>query len=251
MKVGIIGCGIVGGTLKRWFETFANHKIACYDPPLNIKEDLSKSDAIFICVPYGGKHKDSIVIESVYLAKKHTNNVFIKSTVIPGLNDSLNTISLPEYLTARFAFEDMTNHPVISGPCDVEFLQELFPGKKIFQGTNLECEIAKYMHNCFGAFKVTYFNMFKKICDHHKTNFKLTKEIANLSTNYLGYEHTNVPGPDFKLGYGGACFPVNMETMEKHLEVITKHPKIDSDFSLETELFSLIRTMNLSYRGEE
>jgi UDPglucose 6-dehydrogenase len=251
MKVGIYGCGTVGGTLKRWLEENTDHEIAVVDPGLNINDDMKYSDAIFICVPYGAKHKDSIVIETVYQAKKHTQNVFIKSTVLPGTNDSLNTVSMPEFLTARRPYLDFQKHPIMCGPIPLEFVQRLFPNKEIIQGTNLECEISKYMHNCFGATKVTYFNMFKRICDFYNTNFDNTKVLANHSTGYLGTEHLQVPGHDGKLGYGGTCFPINMETLEKHLDVINKHQKLKQDFGLEKEFISLVRTMNLSYRGEE
>lgn len=251
MNIGIVGVGVVGGTLKDWLNVNTFHQVKCYDPGKGMYDDLIGCDAIFISVPvdatmYGQDSK--VLLESVVKAKKITNKVFIRSTVLPGTNDSLGTISMPEYLTERRAYDDFDKLPLIFGTVDENFVKEIFPTKKIIIVKNVEAELAKYTHNCFGAFKVTYFNMIKKLCDAKGANFEKVKEAANV-TGFLGKEHMSVPGPDFKYGFGNKCFPTNMESMEMHLRVINDNKSLDQDFNLEAELFSLIRKLNFKYRG--
>ena len=49
IKVGIIGCGFVGGALKAWLEE--NHrdaKVYVSDPPKGYNDDLSELDLAFL-----------------------------------------------------------------------------------------------------------------------------------------------------------------------------------------------------------
>ena len=36
-----------------------------------------------------------------------------------------------------------------------------------------------------------------------------------LGSTYINAPHTQVPGPDGKLGYGGKCFPKDVDALEK------------------------------------
>lgn len=253
MKIGLIGVGKVGGTLKDWLDINTFHEVKCYDPGRGMNDDLIGSEAIFISVPvdssmYGQNLK--ILMESIVKAKKITDKVFVRSTVLPGTNDSFGTISMPEFLTARRAYDDFDKLPMVFGNVDKDFVEKIFPGKQKYFVKNIEAELAKYTHNCFGAFKVTYFNMIKKLCDSKKANYEHVKVAANV-TGFLGHEHMSVPGHDGKYGYSGTCFPPNMESLEMHLRVLTDHKMIEQDFSKEAELVSLIRKLNTQYRSSE
>jgi UDPglucose 6-dehydrogenase len=114
----------------------------------------------------------------------------------------------------------------------------------------MEAELAKYTHNCFGAMKVTYFNMIKRLCDAKEADFEKVKQAAKI-TGFLGEEHMQVPGHDGKLGYSGKCFPTNMESLENHLKVLSDHRSLKQDFTLEANLIGLIRKLNFSYRGTD
>lgn len=257
MKIGIIGVGMVGGTLRDYLKDNTQHKIALWDPAKKLKDDLSGCDAIFISIPIYTNHEGqdlSKLYPVVALAKKHSSQVFIRSTVLPGTNDLMGTFSMPEFLTARRAYHDMCRYPiVVSKHANKEILNSIFPGKDFIIGSNVECEIAKYMHNCFGAFKVTYFNIFKRICDFHFADFNTTKKAANI-TGFLGHEHMQVPGHDGKYGYGGVCFPENVNSLQAHLnminEVTESHDRV-TFFNAESELFKMIRELNLKYRCDE
>ena len=51
MNIGIVGVGVVGGTLKDWLNVNTFHQVKCYDPGKGMYDDLIGCDAIFISVP--------------------------------------------------------------------------------------------------------------------------------------------------------------------------------------------------------
>lgn len=243
MKIGIIGLGAVGGTLYRWFEKNTDHIIMRVDPKLGHKDNLSGCDAIFVSVPVpstGYGQDRSILYECIKQAKYFTSKVFIRSTVLPGTNDDLGTIALPEFLTERRADLDMDRLPVLFGNCDKAFADLLFPNKEKIFMSNIEAELAKFTHNCFGAMKVNYFNMISHVCSRLNIDFNKVKDGAFL-TGFIEPTHTQVPGHDGQLGYGGKCFPENMQAFHKYLLLNLNMPS-------ESGLIKSIEHMNYKYR---
>ena len=245
MQIGLIGLGVVGGTLKTWMDRNTEHEIRCFDPGKELFQDLDGSAAIFISVPVPStNHGQDIktLTQCVEKAKRYTNTVFIRSTVLPGTNDYFGTCSMPEFLTERRANKDMDALPVLSGKCNKDFLREVFPGKNLVIVTNVEAELAKLAHNCHGAFKVTFWNMIYQISNKVGADYQEVLRASAL-TGYIGKEHTQVPGPDSKFGYGGKCFPQNMRAMETWLAGI--------GLIGEANLFEEISEMNKEYRNAE
>src|SRR3990167_8693371 len=116
--VGIVGVGVVGGTLAKWFKEHTDHDVRLDDPQKGHLDFLEDCEAIFISVPVPASPNGQdfkILEEAVSLAKKHTDKVFIRSTVLPGTNDRLGTISMPEFLTERQAYSDITKYPILCG----------------------------------------------------------------------------------------------------------------------------------------
>jgi UDP-glucose 6-dehydrogenase len=255
MKVGIIGVGVVGGVLKKWFEEHTSHSIKCVDPGKGLNDSLKGCHAIFISIPVepAGTGQDLKALKDcVTMAKEHTPYVFVRSTVLPGTNDSLCSISMPEFLTERTAYEDMCQYPLMVGHGAKDFLptqqidypallDQLFPQKtrKVF--SNVECEMAKFTHNCFGAWKVTYFNFIYRLCSIYGANFDNDKSGASV-TGFIEPTHTMVPGPDGKYGFGGKCFPENMQAIENLLWSM-------QGFFEESLLFRKINQINETYRA--
>lgn len=244
MKVGLIGVGTVGSTLRRWLANNTHHELACYDPAKNFNDNLTGCDAIFVSVPVppaDGGQDLSTLIQAVHMAKRHTENVFIRSTVLPGTNDALKTIACPEFLTARFADRDMANLPVLVGEVNQDFVAQIFTGKIIYSMKNVECEIAKFAHNCFGALKVTFFNSIYNVCGLTGANYENVK-TGFLMSGLINDEHTSVPGPDGKFGYGGTCFPGNVEAWKQFMSFTGLHREFD--------LIRNVQNMNRDYRIE-
>jgi UDPglucose 6-dehydrogenase len=234
MVIGVIGSGVVGGSLIRWFKEFTNHSIKIYDPAKGYEDDLLECDTTFICVPAptleDGQIDLSIVEESV---SRSGGITFIKSTVVPGTNDMFGTYSCPEFLTERIAYDEMIRMDVLSGYNDIDFMEHVFKDKKIHIMKNVECELAKYAHNVFGAMKVNFFNTIYQICSNEGASYdKVLNGI--LLSGYINKVHTRVPGPDGQFGYGGACFPKDIKAF---------------NYQYPTLSFSACMTENHTYRN--
>jgi UDPglucose 6-dehydrogenase len=118
-KIGICGShGMVGGSLRRYFETKKNYRVLSYDLGKNIgsMEEINKADFIYICVPtpyIEGKGCDTSIVEKVIDKIDSGKVVIIKSTVIPGTTDRLQEkypdkklLFNPEFLTEVTADND-------------------------------------------------------------------------------------------------------------------------------------------------
>lgn len=244
MIVGVIGVGVVGGVLVRWFKEHTDHVVRCVDPIKNMTDSLEDCSAIFISIPVNpsntGQKTDELEI-AVKLAKQYTPNVFIRSTVLPGTSDALGCIAMPEFLTERTCYEDMCRMPVLVGQCDPKLLDYLFPLKEKVIVSNTEAELAKYTHNCFGALKVTYFNIIHELSKKFGCDFEKVKTGA-LLTGFIEKQHTKVPGPDGQFGYGGKCFPVNVESFTQFM--------YSKGLVEEAHMFGIVQDLNTKYRHE-
>lgn len=251
MRIGIIGCGVVGGALRAWLEDFTDHDVLIRDPGLNRMDEFDGVDAVFVSIPVPiSKQGQDIsgLIDVCAYAKKFTNNIFIRSTVLPGTNDKLGTYSMPEFLTERTSFTDFCEQEtVIIGSSDekvLDLVYEIFEEQKSIEYvSNVEAELIKYTHNCFGAMKVTYFNIIHDLCKSLGADFQEVKKYS-MMTGFIEPTHTMVPGPDGEFGFGGKCFPENIETMRNFL---LSQPKLIDP--LTAYFFQMIRLLNKKFRG--
>jgi len=79
--------------------------------------------------------------------------------------------------------------------------------------TNFEtAEMIKYMNNCFFATKVSFMNEMKLVADRCNVDWNRAVE-GFVRDGRIGHTHLNVPGPDGKLGFGGSCFPKDIQAM--------------------------------------
>ena len=103
--------------------------------------------------------------------------VFVRTTILPGTSDMLSRETghlvcyMPEFLTERTHIEDFKKQTMVFTGA-VELLVKVFPGKKFTVMSPLEAELTKYIHNVFGAYKVTYFNAAKEYVEKMGTNQK-------------------------------------------------------------------------------
>jgi UDPglucose 6-dehydrogenase len=81
-----------------------------------------------------------------------------------------------------------------------------FKIKNIIQTDSKTAELTKYMNNIFFATKVSIMNEFKLICNKIGANWE-DALMGFVADGRIGDSHLNVPGHDGKLGYGGTCFP--------------------------------------------
>lgn len=215
MRVTIYGLGVVGGALYRYLKP-RGHDIVRIDPGLGIHDiATTKPEAIFICVPVPTKNykQDLSIVESILEEYQHSDiPIFMRSTVLPGTADKLSSIynlrviSCPEFLTERKADQDTASLPILYGKAGAQIMSKLFPEHSRIPMTNAECEMAKYVHNCFGALKVTYFNAVSHLCEKQQLSYERVLQGV-LASGHINRPHTQVPGPDGEKGFGGKCFP--------------------------------------------
>ena len=71
--------------------------------------------------------------------------------------------------------------------------------------------------NSFYAIKIQFFNELYLLCEKNNCSFDKIKNLM-LKNGWINPMHTNVPGPDGKLSYGGACFPKDTCALQKYME---------------------------------
>ena len=123
----------------------------------------------------------------------------------------------PEFLRERSAFQDFISSPfiLIGGNSKYtskvkNFYKEfsLCQTEDYYETDAISASMIKYTINSFLASKVIFFNGIKKIFDNLETNISWDLFINILSKDpRIGASHMQVPGPDGRLGFGGACFP--------------------------------------------
>ena len=68
------------------------------------------------------------------------------------------------------------------------------------------------MTNTFLSTKVSFANEIKQICDKINVDYDKVVEYATYDER-LGKSHWSVPGPDGKKGFGGSCFPKDINAL--------------------------------------
>ena len=251
-NIGIIGNGFVGSAISAGFLLHVND-IFIYDvlpekSTHTFSEVLNSSDVVFVSVPTpmrqveGGDIDLSImdsVIEKISRYNDRDNVIVIKSTVVPGTVEKyvekypdLNFVFNPEFLTERKARLDFINTAriVLGGTvedCDrVEDLyRQRFPYTPVVKTDLATAQLIKYMANCFFAVKVSYMNEMKQICDAAGANWD---DALNgfITDGRIGNSHIDVPGHDGDCGFGGKCFPKDLNAMMHMAEELGVKPLV-------------------------
>jgi len=247
LTVGIVGCGFVGGALKQWLDMYnPSVDVLISDPPKGFNDDLSAVDIVFISIhiPTERDGSQNITLLKGIIRGLPDKPIFVRTTILPGTSEVLSQETghrvyfMPEFLTERTAYSDFCSQPMVF-VAESHLLQRIFVGKQFIEMTSFEAEVCKYTHNVFGALKVTYFNGIYDYCK--KNNADYNRVIGGvLLSGYINRVHTEVPGPDGKLGYGGKCFP-------KDVNALTK---MTIGYPLNSLLASL-HSLNVAFRGEE
>ena len=256
INIGIIGFGFVGSSVAYGFSAqtgFDQAKLRIFDKNPSksthtLDEVLGESDFIFLSVPTPSNIDGSInlsILESV-IDEINTHGtkdgcvVLVRSTVIPGttrrFQEMYKNVSLvfnPEFLTERSAKFDFINQArfILGGtPEDTNKVAKLFSTRfgsstPTIQ-TNFEtAEFIKYMNNCYFATKVSFMNEMKLIADQSGVDWN-TAVDGFVRDGRVGHSHLAVPGPDGKCGFGGSCFPKDIQAMMSHARNIGVEPSV-------------------------
>ena len=245
MKIGIVGCGVIGGVMKKWIElNNPSCELFISDPPKNYNDDLSDIDIAFVSIhiPTDNDGSQDLTVLNEIISNLPDVPVFIRTTLLPGTCDRLSKefnkkiYFMPEFLTERTAYENFCTQPMIFTG-ETELLKKIFKDKEYIEMTNLEAEITKYAHNVFGALKVTFFNGIYKLCEEKNCSYSNVQKGVLLS-GYINKPHTDVPGPDGKFGYGGKCFPKDVNAFVEYVKGSRLH-----------ELLEVVLESNQEYRN--
>lgn len=237
-RIGILGFGFVGKAVVHGFSLHADLKIYDkYQTGLNgHDETILKSDYLFVCVPTPMNDDGSQDLSCIYDVMENINKlgvsgkiIIIKSTVIPGTTRKIAKkypthlfVFNPEFLTERSAKLDFINSAriVLGGSskmaldCVEEMYRVRFTHTPIYKTSFEGAELVKYMNNCFFALKVSYLNEFYDIANKLNIPYDELKNMF-LADFRIGNSHTDVPGHDGYRGYGGKCFPKDVNAMIK------------------------------------
>jgi len=240
-SVGIVGQGFVGGAIREGLSGFYNLRTFDINRALcncmSLREVVETCRIIFVCLPTPMRSDGSCDIRIVEDVVEEVNNmcqelklkdriVILKSTVPPGTTSSLNeefddvtVVFSPEFLTEANAISDFKNQTriIVGGPRPASSIvktmfRKAFPAVPIIKTSSDHAEMVKYFINCFLSTKVSFSNEMYQLCTRLGLDYDKVVEYA-LYDKRLGPTHFSVPGPDGSFGFGGHCFPKDLNAM--------------------------------------
>lgn len=230
MKLGIVGGGVVGSALARSYLEHVD-EVRVYDVLAERRthslDDVFACDLVFVCLPTPQNADgscDTNALNKFFLTALRDCRYVIRSTVPIGYTAKVaragfNVVHSPEFLTARCAYADacMPARHIIGYPGAVDMetcpLYQLysrrFPGGNILGMFSDASEAVKLIQNSFFAVKVAFFNEAFSLCNKLGIDYG-TVRAGILADGRIASNHTMVPGPDGKRGFGGTCLPKDL-----------------------------------------
>lgn len=248
-KIGVIGVGMVGTPLARYFQEERGYKrgvdLFLYDtdPQKGYFDDINQGDIVFICVPTPRSSDGSAnltAVQSAFQTLCGEKIAVIKSTVPPGTTESFQkkyqqhrVLFNPENLTERKAWEDFIKpdrqvvgftsksldaaHIVLSLLPKAPFMSpwglDTYRSIKI---TATEAEVIKYAGNIHFVRKVNFANVLAAVAEKFGANYENIR--LGMSADYrIGNSHLDVSHGGYK-GFGGFCLPKDLDGFIYHLD---------------------------------
>ncbi|MCP3926350.1 MAG: UDP-glucose/GDP-mannose dehydrogenase family protein [Desulfobacterales bacterium] len=237
-KIGIVGVGFVGSAIAHGFAQFADIKMYDkYNDSYNsLYEVVNESDIIFVSVPTpmqedGTQDLSNLddAIENIVITAYKPKIIIIKSTVLPGTTKNYaykyadhDFVFSPEFLTERTAKIDFINPTsIILGGIHKHsdslklvrnLFQERFSGANVFVTCSDAAELVKYILNSFFAVKISFFNEIYDMAKFMGVDYDEVKAMV-LADSRIADSHCDVPGHDGDRGFGGKCFPKDVNAL--------------------------------------
>ena len=222
--VGVMGIGMVGGSVARYLES-RGMKPILYDPPrgLDSKEEINKAEMVFVCVPTPYDEErggfDLSFVKTALTVLEGEKIVVLKSTILPGSTDQIQAefprhkiLFNPEFLTEASADQDMSypdrqivgyTENSFNVAKDVMLILPLAPFERIVPAK--VAEMIKYYNNTWFSTKVIFANQVYDVCEKMNIDYDLVRECASADKR-VGPSHLDVFHKGYR-GYGGKCLP--------------------------------------------
>ena len=216
-----------------------NHKNGRLKFSTNLKEAVSKSDIIFICVGTPTKkHGAAADLSQVFNVAKEIRNsikkfkiIVTKSTVPVTTGDKIekilsskklknliSVVSNPEFLREGEAIRDFiypdrivigTNNKKSNRILKNLYSPLISKGAKYINTSRRAAELIKYASNAFLATKITFINEIANLCE------KIDVNVEDISIG-MGLDK-RIGGRFLRAGpaYGGSCFPKDTKAITK------------------------------------
>lgn len=211
------------------------------------EEGLADAEFVFICVgtPSGVDGEADLryvrqAAETIARTMQHPLIIINKSTVPVGTGDwvanivhetqpnpiEFAVVSCPEFLREGAAISDFNNPDrTVLGSTNREAADKVaqlhLPLRAPIIVTDLRtAEMIKYASNAFLATKISFINEIARICE------SLGADVKEVATG-MGYDKRI--GPRFLeagIGYGGSCFPKDVQALAHMANVHGKHPQL-------------------------
>jgi UDPglucose 6-dehydrogenase len=251
--VGQIGHGYIGQAVVELFKDDFNVVVYDKaKPELNSLEDVvGRSHVIFVAVPTpmeadGTCHTG--IVESVLQDIQNTAVkidrdvedfvVVIKSTVPPGFTEkmsvrfALRIVFSPEFLTEKNSVNDFktSNRLILGGDQEdssivYKFFERVWIDRtiqnfvdhpdgpvNILAVDSTTAELVKYFTNVYLTTVVTFANEFYQVCKAFDRDYDIVKILGALD-HRISPSHLDVPGHDGNFGFGGSCFPKDINSL--------------------------------------
>ena len=224
LNLGIIGCGVIGGSLANLLEDLG-HTVKRYDPAKGLTDNISSCAVLFVCVPT----KPDCKFEDIKMAVSYANLknkegiICIRSTLMPGMTAEFakeydrEFVYLPEFLRERTALEDEVKPAkVVVGTEKMEtfrlfesIFEPIIANEKILMMKPVEAELVKVGLNSLYTVKVVFGNELYDICQKYGANYYRLFEAFKLD-KYINVMHLD-PLYDSYRGAGGKCLPKDIK----------------------------------------
>ena len=243
-NIGIIGFkGMVGSTLFKYFKDKGQKVWGTDLINEKDKEKVMKADLIFVCVPTpfkwrakGGKKAgfDLSIVKSVLSEIPAGKVVVIKSTMLIGSTESLQKkfhklklLFNPEFLSEKTCNEDFRNpdrqlvgYTKQSYGETIKVLNILPKSSYDAIMPSKEAELLKYINNIHGTIEIMESNHYWEVCQKEGLDYDQVLK-GMLASKWIGVpmgRHFRVVIHKGKRGFGGACFPKDINAWIQYLK---------------------------------
>jgi UDPglucose 6-dehydrogenase len=241
MIIGICGLGFVGNAVNTFFEN-RFYQIKIYDKykGVNSFDILLDTNVLFICLPtnynedlgtYDTNELDGTL--EMLFKMDYRGIIVIKSTVLPGYCHSMNEkykslaiVANPEFLSAKTAVYDFENQKhIVLGHTKyskeaTRTIQNVYRdilGVVVITVVDAdEAALIKLGCNSFYATKIQYFTELYILCNKLGVSYEKVKN-GMLENGWINKMHTEVPGSDGNISYGGMCLPKDIKALSGYM----------------------------------